>query len=318
MNNLRNLLTSLDEWYQRQGYYVTYSESSGWVELAKGVFQAFPYHWIINPSEEEIRNFFKANSAIALRYSTSIASSIGQISYHVIYDKPDYPISNLPKKVKKGLQHASYEQISMDRLACDGWELRHDTLIRQGRENAETQEFWEKLCQCAEGLPGFEAWGAICEGKLVAALLAYAQENTVSIFYQQSMTDHLRFGVNNALTYAFTHSVLERPEVSCVFYGLHSLDAPPGVDQYKFGMNYYAKPVRQRVVFNPFLAPFIQPFSHSLLKTLMKVFPANPQIAKAEGILRFNIQGKRPLAEQEWPDGLQDQREAILSTPGLS
>jgi hypothetical protein len=312
MNDYRNSLSVLEEWYRKQDYKVFYSKSSAWVELAKGVYQAFPYHWIINPSEDEISHLFKENSAFALRYSTPLTNSYGQISYHVIYDKPDYPISDLPKKVKKGLKHCIYGPISMDRLAGDGWQARYDTLMRQGRQNAETKGFWEKLCRCAEGLPGFEAWGATLEGELIASLLAYSQDETVSILYQQSKTDHLRFGVNNALTYSFTHCVLERPAVRCIFYGLHSLDAPPGVDKYKFGMNYYARPVRQRVVFNPLIAPLIRPLSHTLLKLTLKIFPKNSKIAKAEGMVRFYLQGKRPLANQEWPDGLHDQRDMVF------
>ena len=48
--------------------------------------------------------------------------------------------------------------------------------------------------------------------------------------YQQSLTAHLRFGVNNALAFAFTRNALSRPGIEKLFYGLESLDASWDVD----------------------------------------------------------------------------------------
>jgi hypothetical protein len=158
-------------------------------------------------------------------------------------------------------------------------------------------------------LPGFEAWGAIHEGELVAALLSYTFEDTVSILYQQSRTCHLKYGVNNALAYFFTQTILQRPGTRCIFYGLHSLDAPPGVDEFKFRMGYLAKPVRQRVVFNPLVQPFINRLSYGFLRMCLNLWPGNSKVAKAEGMFRFYLQGKRPLCDQVWPEALLQQKE---------
>lgn len=317
MNNISTLLGVQTDWYIKQGYRVLYTKSTGWVEFAKGVLQAFPYHWVINPSEAEILELFRKYRLIALRYSTSLAASMGQISYHVIYEKPFYLLSSLPKKARhdviKGLEHASYKPISMGELAFEGWESRYETLVRQGRRHAESREFWERMCLCADNLPGFESWGALHKGKLVASLLSYTLENTVSILYQQSKTDHLQFGVNNALTFEFTRTVLQRPGVNCIFYGLQSLDAPPGVDQYKFRMRYCAKPVRQRVLFNPLVLPVINHFSLSLIRKVHNIFPDHYTLNKAEGMMRFYLSGMRKISKQYWPEILNDQRDAILS-----
>lgn len=305
------------EWYRKQGFKLAFSESSGWVEFARGVFQAFPFHWVIAPSEDEIKNLIERRRLIALRYSTPLTSSSGQISYHVIYDRSSYLFEALPKKarhdVTKGLACAVYEPVALRRLATEGWELRTETLARQGRPNAETQQFWQKMCLAAEGLPGFEAWGAVSRGRLVAALLAITLQDTVGILYQQSRTDFLQYGVNNALTFTFTQTALQRPGVRRIFYGLHSLDAPPGVDHYKFRMGYAAIPVRQRIVYNPIVRPLVNSLSHSLLRQIRRVFPASHTLSKAEGMLRFFLQGGRPLARQDWPEPLAGQRDAILA-----
>jgi len=70
-------------------------------------------------------------------------------------------------------------------------------LARQGHQNAELRSIWEALCLSADGLPCFEAWGALRVGVRVTALLACPIDDTVSIFYQQSLTQHLKYGIVN-------------------------------------------------------------------------------------------------------------------------
>ncbi|OJX38341.1 MAG: hypothetical protein BGO78_10085 [Chloroflexi bacterium 44-23] len=304
------------EWLKRQGHLVFKTKSSYWYSQAARTFQAFPYHRVIEPDNNEINEFLKEHNGVALRYSTPLSAKYGKISYHVLFTQSTYSIEGLPKKarhdVRNGFKKAGVEPISFERLAVEGWELRLDTLIRQGRVRAETQSAWVKQCRSAQDLPGFETWGALVEGKLVAALIAFSGDDCCSILYQQSATDYLRFGINNVLTLAFTNEVLKRSDVSQIFYGLHSLDAPDSVDEYKFRMRYTASPVRQRVVFNPRLSPLFNPLTYSALNAVHKLLPGNPTFAKAEGMLRFSLQGKKPLAEQDWPLGLLEQKESIL------
>lgn len=317
MKNQLKCLDPLIEWYKRQGYNVIQSQSSGWVEFCRGVYQAFPYTWIISPSKDELSDLLQKNKILALRYSCPITAPVGQISYHVVYDKQTYPLSSLCKKarhdVAHGLEYATYEPISLCRLADEGWWLRKDTLIRQGRSRAETQAFWVDLCSSAEGLPNFEAWGALHAGKLVASLLAFTLDDTVSILYQQSLSEYMKFGVNNTLAYTFTEEVLHRAEIRRIFYGLQSLDAPSSVDEFKFRMNYTSMPVRQRVVFNPVVAPLIQPWVHHLLCIMKKYFNDNLLIAKGEGMVRFYLKGKYRLPEQEWPTALLEHKTEIIA-----
>ncbi len=298
------------EWLRRQGHKVIRTPSSYWVEAGPRVFQAFPYHWVISPDEEEIRELMLEQKALALRYSTPQRSPVGSLSYHVVFERERYTQSDLPKKarhdVKKGLSVASIEPLSLSRLASEGWDLRRDTLARQGRSGAETELDWRRLCMSAEGLDGFEAWGAIADGKLIAALLAFLCDGYFCILYHQSLTEYLPFGVNNALTYVVTSTVVNRPDSRArIFYGLHSLDAPPSVDEFKFRMGYTARPVRQRVVFHPWMRPLMNDASHALLRAGLRLRPGHPALSKAEGMLRFYLQGRLPLPEQSLPPPLQ-------------
>lgn len=145
------------------------------------------------------------------------------------------------------------EPIPLSQLASEGWKLRCDSLERQGRVGAETEEWWQCLCTSAEDLPGFEAWGAIHDGALVAPFLAFTCDHHCILPYAQSASAHLKHRTNNAIFFSVTQAAFKRSSISEVFFGL---DAPDSVDLFKFHMGFAAKPVRQRVVFHPLLTPF--------------------------------------------------------------
>jgi hypothetical protein len=302
---MMNKIGIFAEWMRRQGHSIIETPSSYWTIAGTRAYQAIPYYGLITPSEEEVQELLLQNRAFALRYSTSVDAPLGALSYHVVYERSEYSLKNLPKKarydVKKGLSVANIEPIPFARLATDGWKLRLDTLIRQGRKGAETESWWQKLCQTAEELQAFEAWGAIVDGKLVACLLSFQSDDYYCILYQQSHSDFLRFGVNNALAYTVTSEVLLRPEAKHIFYGLHSLDASESVDEFKFRMGFQAKPVRQRVEFYPHLRPFVNKFSYKLLKIGHDIQPNNHLLSKAEGMFRFYLNGKLPVTLQVPP-----------------
>lgn len=306
------------EWLQRQGYHVIRTASSYWFNQGPRVYQAFPYHWIITPSQEELGQLLHENKAIGLRYSTPIDSVPGAISYHVVYVDQEYTFNKMAKKarydVRKGSKKFTVEPVSFERLTTEGWQSRADTLVRQGRVGVESQQYWENLCRSAVGLSGFETWAAIADGEMAASLVAFTCDNCCSILYQQSRTQYLSKGVNNVLTYVFTNEVLQRSGSPWVFYGLHSLDAPASVDQFKFRMAYTAKPVRQRVVFHPFLRPAFNRASYAFIRKMAGWKPGNTLLAKGKGMMRFYLEGKRPLAEQTWPPPLLKRKEEILTS----
>ncbi len=292
------------EWLHRQGHRVVISPSAVWYDAAPGILQSFPFHPVARPSEEELRRLLLRGRAWALRYSAPVEAPVGKVSYHVVCARRDFGFEHVSRQtrqnVRKGMDHARIEPVSFVRLAEEGWALRSETLARQGRSRAEDQAWWKRLCLSAEGLPGFEAWGALHDGKLVAALVAYLARGCFQMLYQQSLTDHLRFGVNNALGFVFTQNALSRPDVRQLFYGLESLDASWEVDEFKFRMGYSAEPVRQRVVFHPVLRPFAGRAALRTVEFTRRVLFRGPSWHKAAGMMRFYLEGLRPAAEQNF------------------
>lgn len=307
------------EWLRRQGRRVQQVAGSYWVELAPRIFQAFPYHRTLALAPRELQTLLRELGAIGVRFSVSTEASEGAISYHVVCANKTYAMEQLSGKarydVRKGLGAYRVEPVAPSQLAAEGWAVRAETLERQGRIRAESRRWWEQLCLSTEGLPGVECWGArdTGSGLLCGSLIVLTCDDIFCILYQQSRTACMRLGVNNALSYVVTQAALSRPHISEVFYGLHSLDAPGSVDEYKFRMGYSARPVRQRVAFHPWVAPVFNATSHRMLLRLHERYPERPALAKAEGLVRLWLEGRKPLAEQPWPDALALQRSSLLA-----
>jgi len=290
------------EWLRRRGRLVVRTASSYWHSEGVRALQAFPYHWTVHPSEDELEQLLKDNHALSLRYSTSTDAPLGYLSYHTVLETRRYEIENLGKwarkNVRRGLRSCSVEPISFQDLAEKGWDLQCDTLARQGRSCKVRREDWSALCLSAAALPGFEAWGGLVQGQLAASVIAFRMQDCCYMLYQQCLQEYLTSHVNNALGFAVTQALLRRDDVNSVFYSLHSLDAPPSVDEFKFRLGFSPKPVRQRVVFHPLCAPFINPITHAFVRAAKALRPGSPFFAKTEGMLRFYIEGKRSLNQQ--------------------
>jgi hypothetical protein len=303
------------EWMRLQGHRVYRTASSYWYTAGPRVLQAFPYHWLITPEPNEIRELMTHHGIIALRYSTPLDFPNGRISYHVVLHAP-YELDALKSQtrngVRRGLEHFKVEQISFERLATEGWILQQDTLKRQDRLRSMTQAEWERLCRAAHGLPGFETWAATKDGELAGAVIICRIDDVFCVPYALSHSRFLSDHVNNAVFFAVSREMLAREGVREIFFTVESLDAPPNVDEFKFRMGLEPRAVRQRVDFHPLLTPFAASTPHTWTRSLLRRDPSNPTLAKAEGMLRFHVEGKHNIAEQNWPECLAMQKDVLL------
>jgi GNAT superfamily N-acetyltransferase len=313
------------EWLQRQGHRVVRTKSTYWFDQGPRVFQSFPYHWVIQPTEEELIDFLCRENAIGLRYSTPLEAEEGSCSYHVVYERPTYELkhvdSSIRGKVRKGLEACRVGPISLDRYAKEGWSIERDTQSRQHRHTRRGRNRWERMVGAAVDLEGFEVWGAEVDGRLAATLMFAKVDGCIDLLYQQSLREFLPLRVNNALLFETTRALVARPDIQLIHNGLHSLDAPASVDQFKARLGYTLRPVRQRVMFHPRLAPLFGPGTSRFLERLAHLFPEREIIQKAEGLTRFYCNGKLPLARQMFPELLEPDRTIIcrnLGDPSMS
>jgi hypothetical protein len=307
------------EWMRRQGHQVVRTRSSYWYSAGPRVLQAFPYHWLINPAQDEIRDLMLGHGILSVRYSTLLNSPVGKVSYHIVLHHP-YNMEMLKSQarngVKRGLSRCKVEQISFERLATEGWSLQQDTLDRQNRLRSMTQAEWARICRSASDLPGFEAWAAISGDELASAVIVCQIENTWNVPYALSHRRFLSDHVNNALFYGVSTNLLARENVEGIFFTVQSLDAPPTVDDFKIRMGLIARPVRQRVDFHPWVRPLATTATHRFFSNLLQRDSGNPVIAKTEGMLRFYLEGKQPLDHQQWPECLMPCKEKMPAATG--
>ena len=286
------------EWLLRQGQRVARTASTYWHTDGLGVYQAFPYHWLIEPSEAELSEMFSRYHAVALRYCLPPESSRGSPSYATVCNPSDYEIERLGyrtrKNVRRGLRNCQVEPISFQRLVDEAWELRLDALERQGRRIKISYSSWRKRYTTAADLEGFQAWAALVKGRIAAYAVTCRWEDCIYFVDQQSHRRHLDLNINNALTYTVSKDAAAQPGVKLLFYGLESLDAPASVAEFKFHMGYAAKPIRQRVVFHPCVAALANRLSYTVVKALSKWMPADRRLSKAQGMLRLWLGEKSP------------------------
>ena len=288
------------EWLKRQGYKVFHTESSYWYNAGPKVLQAFPYHWLITPGKEEIKTLMIKNNVAALRYSSPADSMTGKLSYHYVLQNC-YNLETLNSKarngVKRGLECFAIERIPFERLATEGWILQEDTLIRQNRPGSMTRKQWENLCLAAKDLQGFEVFAAISGGELAAAVIVCRIDDIYNVPFAMSHCRFLRNHVNNALFFSFCCELLNRDKVKSIFFTVQSLDAPANVDEFKQRMGFEKKIVRQDVIVHPLLKPVVTSTLHALSQRLLNRFPSSHQLAKAEGLMRFYLEGRQPDKE---------------------
>ena len=304
------------EWLRRQGHRVIRTENSYWFNQGPRVYQAFPYHWMIRPSDEELRSLLCDNYIIGARYSAPVDHQEGSISYHTICDDKGYSLMSVDgssrSQVRRGLESCTVKPISLEQYAEEGWGIQQDTVSRQGRSISNLNESWRDMVLSAVGLEGFEVWGAIVKDRLAATVFFVQLDDCINLLFQQSLREYLPFKVNNALSFMVTQELINRPSVKLLHYGLHSLDAPASVDKFKLSMGYSIRPVRQRIILHPAIPRVIIPSANMILKGSSKLFPKNNTLCKTEGLLRFYTNGLLPIADQQLPELLVKRKEELI------
>jgi hypothetical protein len=175
-----------------------------------------------------------------------------------------------------------------------------------------SKDEWEQLCRAAEDLPGFEAWSAILDGNLAAALIVCRIDNQYYVPYSLCKTKSMHLHPNNILFFTVSSELLRREGVGNVFFTVQSLDAPCHVDEFKIRMGLLPKAVCQRVDFSPIVTPLATRGVFFAMNKLFKHYPSNKILAKALGMLHFHLEGKRPIHEQVWPKCIARQKNELL------
>jgi hypothetical protein len=280
------------EFLSRLGHRIVETKSCFWYNAQPGFYFYFPYHKLITPSAEELNCILWGRHCIGVRYFTSM-DQVGKESYTIVCSDKNYDITSVDahyarRQTRRGLENFSIRQIEFKELAKIGFSLNVDTLIRQSRDPRTYEEKeWQNYCLAAGGLEGFEAWGAFLGDTLASFIVTFQMEDHFTILHQSSASKYLQSYPNNALVFFVTKLKLALPEVGSVSYGPQSLDAPESLDTFKLRMGFQKRPMKQTIVFNPLVRPFINGFSHKAIHGLSTFRPNSDVLRKLDGIVRF-------------------------------
>jgi hypothetical protein len=281
---------TLAEFFRFQGHRIHSSESCFWYDVQPGFYFNIPYHRLITPSKEEINKLLWGIPCFALRFFTTVECR-GKDSYMIVCSNKHYDITSVDAKyarrqTRRGLENFQIRQLDFIELGNNN-RINTDTLIRQGRNpDVWTEERWKLYCSSANGLSGLEAWGAYSGDTLVAFMVGYQMDDYFEILHHSSATDYLHLYPNNALVFFVTQLKLSTSEVNHVSYGPQSLDAPDSLETFKFRMGYEKLPMKQTIIFHPFIAPFINKISCNLVERVSSKSKSDFW-RKLNGILHF-------------------------------
>lgn len=285
------------EWLRRQGHRVVQTESARWFDRGPRALLAFPWHRPIRPAREELTGLLWRENAVALRFTGPADDPAGMDGYDVLLDAPSYDLKTVSRStrpvVRKALERCEIAPISFERYAREGWLLECDTRVRQGRRGRGGRAAWERMARAAEGLPGFEVWGASVEGRLASTLMLAVVDDCATYLSQQSLQELWPSHANHALAFHVTQNMKARPGVRMVHYGLQGIDAPSSVDDFKCHLGFERRAVRHRVEFHPVAALLVNGATYSLLRRAHARWHENALISKGEGMVRVFLAGRK-------------------------
>lgn len=285
-------VSSFAEFWRLQGHQVIETDNCFWYDVQPFFFMSLPYHWTVSPSPVELRQVLLGGPAVALRFPDGARDQEEKDGGIFLCSEEEYDLYTLHKKARnqtrRGLEDCRIEQVEFDYLADNGHDVNVDMFSRQERApDTITRQEWRRYCDAAGQIPGFEAWAAFVDDRLVALMVTALVEDCLNILHQSSRTEALEYYPNNALIFTVTQRKLSSPEVGVVSYGLKSLEDNPGLMRFKERMGFELKPFHEGIVFNPILRPFLRVGGRQLIDWMARRRPESDLWRKASSTVNL-------------------------------
>lgn len=278
------------------GHRVFRTPNAYWYDVQSRFYLATPHHREYEISEAELRGLFRATQCIGVRFAAPLTAR-GKVSYQIVCDERRYGLDTLSpnqrSKVRRGLRRCAVGPADMEILREQGFAAHTETLARQGRESAWDESRWQRFWNAAREAPGFEGWAAWVDERLAAFLVTVTFEDSVEFLLARSCREERGAYPNNALIYFVAEEMLVRRGLREITFGLESLEPVGPLDEFKFGLGFRPRPLRQRVVFHPVLRAVlrVRPARSLLEQWLERKSKTDVFYRKAVGLLRFAVEG---------------------------
>lgn len=247
---------------ERLGHRLVRTTSASWYDVNRAFFMSAPSHRAYSPGAEELQQVFRHFPCFGVRFAAPLQGP-GKLSYQLVCDNSSYGLetlsANVRSKVRRGLKRCEVERASFATLASAGRRAQLDTLARQGREDLLNGDGWDRFWEAAAATPNMEGWAAWNSGSLAAFLVAVTFEESVEFMLARSCSAGLGAYPNNALIFRVTEEMLMRRRAREITFGLESLEPVGPLDEFKLGMGFRKRPLRQRVIFHPLVRGVLRP-----------------------------------------------------------
>lgn len=278
------------------GHQVVETPSAYWYDASRFFYLSAPAHRLYNPATDELRGVLRRPPCLGVRFAGPLQGG-GKLSYQIACDNRAYGLEalsgNVRSKVRRGLKRCEVATVPFSVIATAGRRAHGDTLARQGRDGVLNGAKWDRFWAAAAETPGFEGWGAWSGDVLAAFLVTVTFDDGVEFLLARSCSDELGAYPNNALIFRVTEEMLVQRGAPEITFGLESLEPVGPLDEFKFGMGFHRRPLRQRVVFHPLLRALLR---HRSVRALVQRWTERRGTdavfwRKAAGLLRFAEEG---------------------------
>lgn len=242
------------------GVRVTLTEERLWHSDGLRMFLPLPCKEAFSIPRSERWRLWKSG-ALFLRYPCADDAPAYPSHIYLVDDK-NYDLHSLlgnqRKETRRALRKCTVEQIPIEDLFQEGFDLIRDTYDRQGRICDEAAiRGWEIYFRAAARNPIFEAWAAFVGRELAAYRVDFTFHGG---FYGEALfnrRDLLKYQVMNALMFVSTKAAISRDEIDHVSYGMRGLTGESeALNRYKESMGYRKVLVPERIEVMPLLKPF--------------------------------------------------------------
>lgn len=264
------------------------SQETFWVRYERWSALRVPVFALNAPTQAELRQALRRALVVSYLQLPSAAQPANTVVY--LCRDHAYTLDKLPaamrRNVRRGMSALTIQPLSTETVLQQGYPAYADTRQRIGLSDFDRHSFESRFLARARS-PANVYLGAWLDKRLIAFLSITEVADWVEFESLFSCTDTLEYRPNDTLLYKALHYYLVESPRALVSYGIRSVQsqAEEGLHQFKLKVGFEACAVHRAFVMHPSVRPFINGLSHALLRHLLRRFPKNRLLRKAEGLV---------------------------------
>ena len=281
-----------------QGMRIIEGKSCYWIEKRRHLWESAPAHRRVHLSADETAALFRLG-AIAIRYTCN--EDEGTPTSQYIWNDKNFGLESLHKdarrNVRKNVEVCKFQRIDFELLAREGCAINRGVFARQDRQSEEFQTDetkWNAYMKVCQSMPFLEAYGVFIEERLAAYSLVIFCDDYCYTLHPYARSEYFKFYPMNVLIYSMVKTLLERPTVRCVSYGMESYTSRPTLERFKIAMGCRKDPIGRRIVVHPLAKPLFSGAGAWLVERALRW--ARPSVASQFSIFAQAVQGQMPAA----------------------